>query len=115
MTEINRWTKNTLLVLKALVEVAPEPLHGTVLPELTGAKLGSVYGGLKRLEDHGWVKSYWESDEEAEAAGRPRRRYYRLEPEAVLEARALFEERAPRFGIWWAHRWLVWLGSSWLS
>ncbi|HNQ07536.1 MAG TPA: helix-turn-helix transcriptional regulator [Tetrasphaera sp.] len=47
---------------------------------------------LARLEGVGWLTSDWE-DVDASAAGRPRRRYYRLTGEGIHTARAALAAR----------------------
>ena len=52
--------------------------YGFDVMDVTGLPSGTVYPALRRLEALGFVASSWESDDEARAAGRPRRRYYKL-------------------------------------
>lgn len=51
--------------------------YGYEVLQATGLRPGSLYPILVRLEEDGWVRSRWE-DTDPSAAGRPRRRYYRL-------------------------------------
>jgi DNA-binding PadR family transcriptional regulator len=76
MTRI-RMTQATSLVLHAL---AAGHGHGFLVMEATGLASGTVYPVLRRLEEAGAVTSAWEDGTEARAAGRPRRRLYRLTP-----------------------------------
>lgn len=39
---------------------------------------GTLYKALSRLTDRGLLEAHWESADVAEAAGRPRRRLYRI-------------------------------------
>ena len=61
---------------------------GLDMMDATNLPSGTVYPTLARMEARGFVESEWEAEEEASAAGRPRRRYYRLTPEG---SRALSE------------------------
>ncbi|WP_406192046.1 PadR family transcriptional regulator [Kitasatospora sp. NBC_01560] len=98
-------TVNTQKVLKVLLgrmpdgERIPDALtcgvYGGRLTSLTGLPSGTLFPLLERLLNAGWVERYWEADESAEAAGRPRRRFYRLTargaelvPQALAEASA---------------------------
>jgi PadR family transcriptional regulator, regulatory protein PadR len=82
----------------AVLVWSPDDLHGFALAKAAGRPTGSVYVILNRLEEAGMVDSYWES-ENAENEGRPRRRYYRLNPDGLGAARTLLAERnyQPRF------------------
>ena len=57
--------------------------------EISGLPSGTVYPVLRRLERELAVESDWEDDETARAAGRPKRRVYRL-----TESGQLWAERA---------------------
>ena len=69
-----------LLVLKAL---APGPAHGHAIAhliekrsdEVLQVEHGSLYPALHRLEDRGWLASFWGTSENNRKA-----RYYRLTP-----------------------------------
>ena len=61
---------------------------GLDIMDATGLPSGTVYPTLARMEARGYAESEWEDETEASAAGRPRRRYYRLTPEGT---RALSE------------------------
>jgi PadR family transcriptional regulator len=69
-----------LLVLKAL---APGPAHGHTIAhviekrsdEVLQVEHGSLYPALHRLEDRGWIASFWGTSENNRKA-----RYYRLTP-----------------------------------
>jgi DNA-binding PadR family transcriptional regulator len=78
-------------VLTVLVEASDDP-HGFSIAKATKRPTGSVYPILARLEDAGWVESYWEAEHPDQ--GRPRRRFYRLtHPEGLRAARTLLAER----------------------
>ena len=70
-----RITHATALILHAL---AAGRRHGFQIMDVTGLPSGTVYPVLRRLEREGAVESEWEDAGEASAAGRRRRRIYRL-------------------------------------
>ncbi len=82
----------TVSILKAIQEGRR---FGLDLMEATGLPSGTVYPTLARMEARAYVESEWEGEEEARAAGRPRRRYYRITAEG---ARAL-REALERLGV----------------
>ena len=91
MTTI-RMTQITALVLQA---IAAGHHYGFDIMEECGLPSGTVYPALRRLERAGYLRSGWEKASEARAAGRPRRRSYRLTVtgrEALPEAEAKLEE-----------------------
>ncbi len=90
MESLPRVTPATLAVLAALVG-SGEDLHGFAIAQQAGRPTGSVYPILDRLGRIGWLTSYWETEHPQE--GRPRRRFYRLEPDGLQAARALLAER----------------------
>jgi PadR family transcriptional regulator PadR len=63
------------LALKHLAERGET--HGRAIAQATEYKLGTIYPVLHRLEQQGLVGSRWEDIDE-HAAGRRRRRYYRI-------------------------------------
>ena len=87
-----------MFVLQALARGSRfgfEVMDATELPS------GTIYPALRRLESMGLVDSDWESDAEARAAGRPRRRYYELTAEGrgrLADARARARVVARLFG-----------------
>jgi len=86
-----RATDQTMRLLEALLE---EPLAEHYGLELMGrAQLasGTAYPILHRLEEDGWVKSGQEAIDPS-AAGRPRRRLYRLTAPGEAQAKALVNE-----------------------
>ncbi|MDG4770944.1 helix-turn-helix transcriptional regulator [Solwaraspora sp. WMMD792] len=88
-------TLQVRLVLQALAEVPDQQRYGLEIVESTGLLPGTVYPILARLEQAGWLHSQWEAVDE-HAAGRPRRRYYRLTADgvaAVQVARATAAQR----------------------
>jgi PadR family transcriptional regulator PadR len=64
-----------LFVLQAL---AQGYRFGFDIMDVTRLPSGTVYPALRRLETLGMVRSDWETDKEARANARPRRRYYEL-------------------------------------
>ena len=75
MPSDTRITYPTALVL---IAVAGGLRHGFDIIDATGLRSGTVYPILRRLEDVGVLRSHWESEAAAHAAGRPARRYYQL-------------------------------------
>src|SRR3954467_15557420 len=69
-----------VLVLKT---VAPRPAHGHTIAhaierrseDVLQVEHGSLYAALHRLEDRGWIASFWGTSENNRRA-----RYYRLTP-----------------------------------
>jgi DNA-binding PadR family transcriptional regulator len=61
----------------------------------TKLSIGTVQPALRRMETWGWVATTWEGMEEARAAGRPRRRYYRLSRDGHSMASAVLSESLP--------------------
>ncbi len=72
-----RMTTTTVQVLDALSQDPNTERYGLELMALTGLPSGTVFPILARFEALGWLTSGWE-DVDPSAAGRPRRRYYRL-------------------------------------
>ena len=67
----------TLRVLRVMLDDPASDHYGLELARRAGTKIGSVYPILLRLEQAGWLSSHEEAVDPA-AAGRPRRRLYRL-------------------------------------
>ena len=75
--------------------------YGFDIMDATGIPDGTVYPALRRLTDAGLLEARWEDREEATAAHRPPRKYYRLTPEgreAHAAALARFPGIAHTFG-----------------
>lgn len=72
-----RLSHQMLRILRLLLEKRSEPLAGADIGKATGILSGTVYPGLARLEQAGWLTSEWETLDPSEV-GRPRRRLYRL-------------------------------------
>lgn len=75
-------TAATVDVLRVLVG-AGGPVWGLRVIKDAGRPAGTVYPALDRLEQSGWVRSWWAVDEERPG---PRRRYYELTTEGALAA-----------------------------
>ena len=87
-----RMTQITALVLRA---IASGRQYGFDVMEACDLPSGTVYPALRRLETAGLLRSGWEKAVEAHAAGRPRRKTYRLTArgrEALPEAEAKLDE-----------------------
>jgi PadR family transcriptional regulator, regulatory protein PadR len=81
-----RMTLQTQLVLRALLEDPAKERYGLEICDVAGLASGTIYPALARLEQFGWVESYWEATELHDAERRPRRRYYRLTPDGIERA-----------------------------
>jgi DNA-binding PadR family transcriptional regulator len=80
-------TLPTQLVLLALLDEPDRERYGLELSELAGLATGTIHPILARLEQAGWLRSRWEQIDPAKR-GRPRRRYYRLDPNSIAYVRA---------------------------
>jgi len=84
-------TLPTQLVLQAFLDAfADDPqrqLYGLEVCALAGLPTGTIHPILARLERLGWLHSEWEQVDPKQE-GRPRRRYYRLDPNSVAAVRA---------------------------
>ena len=72
-----RRSHETKLVLQILLDAPTDEAYGLQIVRATGLPAGSAYAILRRLEDEGLLDSRWEQLDST-AAGRPPRRYYRL-------------------------------------
>jgi PadR family transcriptional regulator, regulatory protein PadR len=70
-------TLATQLVLRVLLENPARELYGLQICAAAGLPSGTIHPILARLQQAGWLESRWE-DTDPRAAGRPRRRFYRL-------------------------------------
>jgi PadR family transcriptional regulator PadR len=77
-----RMTLPTQLVLRTLMEDATQERYGLEICALAGLPSGTIHPILARLEKVGWLRSRWEEIDPA-AEGRPRRRYYSLDPNSL--------------------------------
>ena len=85
-----RMTIPTQRVLEALLGEPQLELererYGFEIGAAAGLRSGTVHLILARLEGYGWLASRWE-DIDANAEGRPARRYYSLTADGVQAAR----------------------------
>ena len=85
-----RVTDATLDVLEVLLQNSDD-LYGLKIAKAARRPTGSVFPILARLEDCRWVTSEWEAGDPA--ARGPRRRFYRLSPDGLVQARQLLAQR----------------------
>ena len=91
MDDEPRMTMATLKVLRVLVEDLDAEHYGLAISQETGLPTGSIYPILARLERGGWLTNSWEGIDPA-IAGRPRRRFYRLNGVGAVKARRALED-----------------------
>jgi len=84
-----RMSLQTLRVLEAFLDNPADQLSGSDVQKRCGLASGTLYPILLRLESAGWFVSRWESIDPS-AAGRPRRRLYRLTPSGLSRATEVF-------------------------
>jgi PadR family transcriptional regulator PadR len=84
-----RMSLQTLKVLGSFLEDVSEELAGADVHKRSGVASGTLYPILLRLESAGWFVSRWERVDPV-AAGRPRRRLYRLTPTGLARASEVF-------------------------
>jgi PadR family transcriptional regulator PadR len=84
-----RISLQTLHVLEAFLESPTEELAGADLQKRTRVASGTLYPILLRLEAAGWFTSRWEALDPS-AAGRPRRRLYRLTASGLRRTSEVF-------------------------
>jgi DNA-binding PadR family transcriptional regulator len=82
-----RISHQTRLLLNVLLDSPAYENYGFELARVSGLQSGTIYPLLRRLEESGCVTSRWE-EVDPSAAGRRRRRYYRLTGEGERVARA---------------------------
>jgi DNA-binding PadR family transcriptional regulator len=79
-------TTPTQLVLRAMLEDPTREMYGLEICGAAGLASGTIHPILARLEQVGWLESYWE-DADPHEEGRPRRRYYRFTRDGAELAR----------------------------
>lgn len=84
-----RISLQTLKVLEAFLEDPSEELSGSDVNKRSNLASGTLYPNLLRLESAGWLTSRWEIIDPS-AAGRPRRRFYRLTRSGLARASEVF-------------------------
>ncbi|BCJ46023.1 hypothetical protein GCM10010168_49710 [Actinoplanes ianthinogenes] len=82
-----RITVATARLLAVLLTEPETDRYGLDLMRATGLASGSLYPILHRLQDAGWLTTRWEDIDPA-TLGRPARRFYRLTPDGVSQARS---------------------------
>lgn len=90
-----RVTEQTMRLLEALLEEPLAERYGLELMERAQLASGTAYPILHRLEEDGWLESGQEAIDPS-AAGRPRRRLYRLTALGEAQAKTLVNERRQR-------------------
>ena len=93
-----RISLQSLRVLEAFLEDPALELSGADVHRRSGLASGTLYPILLRLEAAGWFVSRWEAVDPA-AAGRPRRRLYRLTPNGLARAGEVFASFNVRLGV----------------
>lgn len=94
MSSAPRMTPQTIAVLTVLLGDPSVPRYGLDIARTTGLKTGTLHPILARLQQAGWLKSFWEDAAESEDQGRPRRKYYRMTSDGVRAAqRAVAADR----------------------
>ena len=91
-----RISSSGLKVLKAFMGNTAKSLHGYELMQQANISSGTLYPLLMRFEEHGLLRSQWETAE-PDPTGRPRRRLYTITGEGqrvALERLNNFGERA---------------------
>lgn len=89
-------TMTTMGVLHAFMNAQTE-LSGADFINHYGMFSGTLYPILRRLEEAGWIRGFWE-DIDPTIVGRPRRKFYKLTVVGEREARqALNTRRAKSF------------------
>ena len=86
-------------LVAVLHAVAAGVAYGFDVIDHTGLPSGTVYPALSRLERDGYLRSSWEDEATAFAAGRPARCYYRVTApgnRALREATAAYDALLPR-------------------
>lgn len=84
-----RISLQTLRVLEAFLDAPTQDLSGSDVHKRGRLASGTLYPILLRLEAAGWLMSRWEKVDPS-AAGRPRRRLYRLTSGGLARATAVF-------------------------
>lgn len=80
-------TLPTQLVLRALMDDPTREMYGLEICAAAGLPSGTIHPILARLEKVGWLRSRWEQIDPS-GEGRPRRRYYGLEPNSIAQVQA---------------------------
>lgn len=84
----------TKLILQVLLDAPENEVYGLEVVRASGVAAGTSYAILRRLEDEGLLDGRWERLDPTEA-GRPPRRYYRLNGEGRRVALSATENERP--------------------
>jgi DNA-binding PadR family transcriptional regulator len=87
-----RMTLATERVLGVLLKHPDRDLYGHEICTMTRLPSGTVHPILARLSALGWLSCRWENADPREQ-GRPKRRYFQLNPDGADLARAAIRER----------------------
>ncbi|MCR6490685.1 PadR family transcriptional regulator [Amycolatopsis sp. OK19-0408] len=87
-------TLPTQLVLHVLIDDPNREMYGLQLSEAAGLPSGTIHPILARLEKAGWLTSRWE-EVDTRVEGRPKRRYYRLDPNSLATVQAALHRADP--------------------
>lgn len=87
-------TMPTRLVLYVLIDDPDREMYGLEICGAAGLPSGTIHPILARLEKTGWLTSRWE-EIDTHKEGRPRRRYYRLNPNSLAMVRAALHRADP--------------------
>jgi PadR family transcriptional regulator, regulatory protein PadR len=90
-----RMTLPTQLVLRELLTDPDRAMYGLEICAAAGLPSGTIHPILARLERVGWLESSWEEVDPHEK-GRPRRRYYRLNPNGIATVQAALQRAESR-------------------
>lgn len=88
--ETPRLSYQGLLVLRAFLDRPRRELCGADLLKSTNLSSGTLYPILLRFEKYRMLESEWE-DVKPEAAGRPRRRLYKITPHGAQVAHQMLD------------------------
>ncbi|MFD2474542.1 PadR family transcriptional regulator [Amycolatopsis silviterrae] len=92
-----KMTLPTQLVLYVLMAEPDRERYGLEICSEAGLASGTIHPILARLEGCGWLRSRWEEIDPA-VEGRPRRRYYQLDPNSIGLVRAALHRSAASAG-----------------
>jgi len=91
-------TAQVVALLGVMLDDPTQARYGLELARAAKLYTGTLYPLLSRLERAGWLESWWE-DVDPSAAGRPRRRLYRLTPTGRVAGREGVQKREKSLGV----------------
>jgi PadR family transcriptional regulator, regulatory protein PadR len=91
-----KYDDQMVALLRVLLKSPSEPRYSLALGKEAGFKPGHVQPALARLERMGLVASFFEDAEAAARESRPRRGYYHLVAENIVQARQFVQEHEQR-------------------